>query len=107
MLPKSNRLPSSEIRSVMRRGKRFSTASMQMIVAASSVQAPRFAFVVSTSVDKRATRRNRIKRLMREEVRTLLSNLKDNTDVVLTARSGQEDKVTKSVEELLRRANLL
>ena len=80
---------------------------MQMIVAASSVQAPRFAFVVSTSVDKRATRRNRIKRLMREEVRTLLSNLKDNTDVVLTARSGQEDKVTKSVEELLRRANLL
>lgn len=107
MLSKDNRLPSSEIRSVMRRGKRVSNASTLCVFLPNQENRPRFAFIVSTSIDKRATVRNRIKRLMREAVRALLPKLKGGWDVILQARSTNEGEMRRSIEELLRRANLL
>jgi ribonuclease P protein component len=91
----------------MRRGKRIANASMQLIFSPNQVGRSRFAFVVSTNVDKRATVRNRLKRLMREAVRALLPKLQENADVILQARSNREGEIRESVEELLRRANLL
>lgn len=107
MLPKSNRLPSFEIRTVMRRGKRLLSTYLQCVFLPNQVNTPRFAFVVSTNVDKRATRRNRIKRLMREAVHRLLPQIRGSSDAILIARSTQEVEIKRSVEELLRRAQLL
>ena len=42
----------------------------------------RFAFVVSTKVDKRAVVRNRMRRVMSESVRHLLLQLKTSVDAV-------------------------
>lgn len=107
MLPKSNRLPSSDIRTVMRRGKRIANAYMQCVFLPNRGNAPRFAFVVSTQVDKRATKRNRIKRLMREAVHRLLPQIRGSIDAILIARSTREAEIKNSVGELLHKAELL
>ncbi len=54
---------------------------------------PRFGLIVSKKVDKRATRRNRIKRRIREIIRTVLiprypERLREYRAVVIIARSG-------------------
>ncbi|OGG29557.1 ribonuclease P protein component [Candidatus Gottesmanbacteria bacterium RIFCSPLOWO2_01_FULL_46_21] len=107
MLPKTNRLPSFEIRNVLQNGTRLSNTSMHVVFLPNHEKFSRFAFIVSTRVDKRATARNRIKRLMREAVRMILSQTQGNTDAILIAKSIRETEIAKNVEELLRRANLL
>lgn len=111
MLPKPNRLPSPEIRTVMRRGKRIANASMQFVFLPNRGNAPRFAFIVSTSIDKRATKRNRIKRVMRESVHRVFGKLHKSVDGILIARSKKlvtdEAQISKSLHELLTRAQLL
>lgn len=54
---------------------------------------PRFGLIVSKKVDKRATRRNRIKRRIREIIRTVLlphhaEHLREYRAIVIIARSG-------------------
>ena len=74
MLPKPNRLPSPEIKSLMRTGKRINGDGISLIYRKrdGSADTSRFAFVVPVSVDKRAVGRNRLKRLTRESVRLAL-----------------------------------
>jgi len=48
---------------------------------------PRFAFVVSTKVDKRATVRNRIRRIFSESVRLLLPTIA-HSDVVVVVHKN-------------------
>lgn len=103
MLPKSYRLPSPEIRPLMRSGKRLSTAGLQLVFMPNAVGVCRFAFVVPTGVDKRATVRNRIKRLLRQDVYVMLPKMQRNFDAVVIVRS----KHSSSVEELLHRADIL
>ncbi|MBI4062294.1 ribonuclease P protein component [Candidatus Gottesmanbacteria bacterium] len=98
MLPTSNRLPSSQIKSVMRHGKRIANAHLQCVFLPNHASMARFAFIVSTTVDKRATKRNRIKRVMRETVHGLLPRI-GHYDVVLLARSIHEGAIVKSIHE--------
>lgn len=74
----------------MRNGKRISLHGAQIIVMKNNMDVSRFGFVVSKNVDKRATARNRIKRVLRERVRTLLSNLPTGKDVIIIARTKDE-----------------
>lgn len=107
MLPKPNRLPSFEIRNVLRRGKRIANASMQVVFLPNQINVSRFAFVVSTNIDKRATKRNRIKRLMRETVHAVLPQIRRTIDAILIARSTEEPEIARSVDELFHKAEFL
>lgn len=102
MLPRENRLPSPEIKSVMRRGKRVSEECAQLIIMQNTLPISRFAFIVPKSVDKRAVARNRIRRLVRESVRLTLPKITPGWDGVFFIRKG-----LPNVQELLRRAGLL
>lgn len=102
MLPRENRLPSSEIKSVMRRGKRVSAQGVQLIFTQNSLSVSRFAFIVPKSVDKRAVVRNRIRRVVREAVRLALPAIVPGWDGVIVIR-----KEFSKTQELLRRAGLL
>jgi len=70
----------------MKKGKRV-TGSGATIVYITSTDSeatnPRFAFVVAKSVDKRATARNRIKRLLSESVRHLIPGMTTRFDCVV------------------------
>lgn len=107
MLPKANRIPSPEIRNVLRSGRRIGNAHVQLVFSPNQSKGARFAFIVSTGVDKRATKRNRIKRLMREAVHAILPRIQGNIEAILIARSTREAEIARSVDELFRRAGLL
>lgn len=111
MLPKINRLPSPEIRILMRRGKRTSNNLLELITNTNQLRSSRFAFIVSRSIDKRATKRNRVKRLLRQAVANLLPQIRVNLDVIVVARSKQllaeEASISGIVDELFHRAHIL
>lgn len=71
----------------------------------------RFAFIVSNKVSKRAVKRNKIKRRMREAVRTKMLLIKNGYDIVFIANSQIVKKsysdINEAVEKLLIRSNLL
>ena len=102
MLPSKNRLPAFDIRNVMRRGRRISSGSVQLVVSSGAASGSRFAFIVSTSVDKRATRRNRMKRLLRESVQKKLEAV-SQIDGVFIVKKGlpdtqaEVDKIVSSI----------
>jgi ribonuclease P protein component len=71
---------------------------------------PRFAVVVSSKIDKRATHRNRMKRLVREAVRRQLPSIENGVDGVLIVRRripDSEQEVEGIMTELLKKAELL
>ncbi len=107
MLPQANRLPTPEIRVLLGKGKRIQIPSLQLVYTKNNVTTSRFAFIVSTKIDKRATARNRIRRLLRESVRLLLPNLPSGFDVVLIVKNKNvgEDiiEVKPMVEELFKK----
>jgi len=73
----------------------------------SEADVSRFAFIVSIKIDKRATRRNRIRRLLRESVRHQLGQIPPGVDCIITARrdiSGlSQSEVEKTVIALFKR----
>lgn len=62
---------------------------------------PRFAFVVSVKADKRATERNRMKRMLREAVQHLFPAVRTGVDAVFVVR-GKLPEATHEVEPLIR-----
>lgn len=102
MFPKPNRLPASEIRSVLRSKSRISSKEFQLIFQKNTLPASRFAVIVSNKIDKRATARNRMKRLVRESIRHLLPQLATPVDYIVFIRSNISDKTQKEVEIALR-----
>lgn len=99
MLPKENRLTDDyDFRRVKRLGKTYHCPLFKLSVAQKKVSgSPRFGFVISTKIDKRATVRNRIKRLLREAVRANLAKVPDGFDLVFIVRPKI---VGKSYEEV-------
>jgi ribonuclease P protein component len=71
----------------------------------------RFAFVVSTQIDKRATIRNKIKRRLRQIIHLRLKRIKPGFDLMFLTRSAIKNldfpKMEKMVESLLAKANLI
>lgn len=88
MLHKANRLPASDIPRVMKHGTRVGGNGITVIFlkkgqeTINNKQFLRFAFVVSTKVDKRATVRNRVRRRMSESVRYLMPTIPSSIDAV-------------------------
>jgi ribonuclease P protein component len=117
MLSKSHRIPSSAINHIMRFGKRVTGKEINLIydsryhgqnsVQDSRNQLSRFSFVVSTKVDKRATQRNRIRRLMSEAVRLRMDEIKPGFDCIFIAKKGLQQKdIEKIVLNQLHEAHI-
>lgn len=111
MLPKSYRLPSYDIPSVMRNSQRFGAGALEGFVRKrTSVGGSRFAVVVSTRVDKRAVARNRMKRLVREalwkEVSTVSEHGIDGVIVVRRRIPDSQQEIDLLVAKLVRQARV-
>ena len=79
MLQKHYRLPASTRRI---RSHHHVTPLFTVRIASTNFPQSRFGFVVGKSVDKRATARNRIRRLLRSCVETLLPSIKEGHDIL-------------------------
>ena len=99
MLPKQNRIPSQEISAILRNGLRSRDTSIDLFYK-KTTPIPRFAVIVSTKIDKRATVRNRMKRLVREAVHHLLPSLSAPMDGVFVVRGKLPDNIVE-IEKLV------
>ena len=87
MLPDKNRLASNEFEVVKEKGRLSSYPHYSAVVYNRKDSLPsRFGFVVSTKVAKEASRRNRVKRAMRQAVRQSLSYIGSGYSVVFLAK---------------------
>lgn len=86
MLSKQNRLQKNrEFQRVFKNSRPVSLNNLSIRIAKNFTKAQyiRFGFVVSNKIDKRATRRNTVKRQLREIAASLLSKLKPGYDIVV------------------------
>jgi len=88
MLPRKHRLTQdNDVRRVLREGRAVVTNLLTLKAAKGATSLVRAAVIVSTKVDKRSTRRNLIKRRVREVLAKLIPDLNTPVDLVITAKN--------------------
>lgn len=113
MLAKVNRLSGKKnFERIKKEGRIFQSESFGLVFLSRNDSLPsRFGFVVSNKISKESTKRNRIKRAMREAVRMFLPNIKEDFDIVFLARQkllGKSDKeISLEVKTAFERAGLI
>lgn len=80
MLSKKNRLSRYQIQKVIKKGRRFNFGFFSFKILANQLDSARFAVVVPKSLAKKATDRNRLRRIIFEELGHFL---KINLDVMV------------------------
>lgn len=102
MLSTPNRLVKSrDIERVVKTGRSFGTPVLGVKAAPVANAATRVAVVTGRSVDKRATRRNRVKRLVREVLRKNMHQIRPGFDIVIYCRSGAVGKEYQGIADAL------
>lgn len=108
MLPKKNRLQKDwVIKKTRQRGRRFQTRFIRLVIAKrKGGDTSRFAIVTSVKTSKQATKRNLLKRRVREAIKRILSDIKSGYDIVISmSPSSLNLSVIKIQEELVRSLN--
>ncbi len=102
MPPKINRLKKKkDIERVFGGGESFKEDFLILKIIKNNLTQPRFGFVVSKEVSKRAALRNTVKRRLNEITRTKLGGLKKGIDALLIARPGLETKNFREIDETI------
>lgn len=89
MLPATNRLQKNrEFEKVFKHSRPLHTENFTFRIALrrNADLSTRFGFVISNKIDKRATRRNALKRQLRQVTQDLISTLKSGYDVVVVVK---------------------
>ena len=112
MLPQNNRLKKKkDFERVFKKGKGVKEDFLTLKTAKNDLDDSRFGFVVSQKVSKKATVRNKIKRVLRKIMEENLPLIKKGNDVLIITLPGLEIKDFWEFKEvcnkLLRRANLV
>jgi ribonuclease P protein component len=92
MLAKNNRLNTDlEIKRLIRSGKTFFLPQLTFKYSANQDKDIKIGFIVSNKVDKRATKRNLLKRRLREANRSFLKDLKPGHNLLIIAKKSALD----------------
>jgi len=102
MLARRHRLPAAEIPTVLKQGRKITLPQVLLIFRQTQNPVSRFAFVVPTKVDKRATVRNRLKRLLREAVQHLLPQIEAGRDILIIVKKDFSNLTQIEVERLVK-----
>lgn len=102
MLPKSNRLSKTkEIEKVYKSRKSFFSKTLGVKALENGLECSRFAIAIGLKVSKKATKRNRVKRQLREILRLNLEKIKTGFDVMIICLPGILDKKYEDLEKEL------
>ena len=119
MLSLPNRLPKNDIPLLLRRGVHVRSDIIEFVYKKTNTDSrlrgndnivPHFAFIVSTKIDKRATARNRMRRVMSESVRHTLPSMTSCDGIFIARRNFAERPQTEIqmlIEEILKKAGIL
>lgn len=104
-LNKKNRLKKKkDFESVFKKGKAIRGNFLFVRYLKNGLQFPRFAFVVSSKVSKKAVVRNRIRRLLSEAARTKLKNIQPRDIIMLADKKiadAPREKIIQDTESVL------
>lgn len=115
MLPRHYRFPlRTDLSRLKKKGKIFQAPFFGLIVSSQPVTAaknPRFAFIVSKKISKKAVQRNRIKRVLSEQIKIFFPRLKSGFDAVFLVKQEIVNKDSSAIgdqmEKILVKAGLL
>lgn len=113
MLPIANRLRAKyDFNRVKRLGKAVHSPYFSLVyLTTKDPKDLRIGFIASTRLDKRATQRNRARRLLREAIRPQLPRLKTGYDIILIAKGrikeARLEEVCFSLNQVLSKISLL
>ncbi len=94
-------LKKKDFENVFKKGKKFKEGFLMLLVAENEESQPRFGFVVSRKISKKAAVRNKIKRRIRALIKTKLKTIKKGLDIIIVALPGLETKSFKETEEII------
>jgi ribonuclease P protein component len=101
MLSLKNRLKKKkEFERVFKGGKGLKEDFLVLKLVKNNLPQNRFGFIVGTKVSKRATLRNKLKRRLRELIRTRIEEIKTGYDIILIAQPGLEGRDFWELEEI-------
>jgi ribonuclease P protein component len=108
MLSLPNRLPKNDIPLLLRRGMHVRNDYIELVykkrqipsTGADDNKNSRFAFIVSTKIDKRATARNRMRRTMSESVRHVMETTPP-IDGIFIAKKNFAELAQAEVEQIV------
>lgn len=104
MLARCNRLTEKrDFQHVFSHGTSATTPLYAVRWARNAIGVPRFGFVVANKISKQATKRNTIRRRLREIVRKNLTPPPLSVDVVFIARAGIVGARSRDIEPQVRR----
>lgn len=92
MLRKVQRLLPEEIPVLLRRGARYNTPHLDVRYQKNTNETC-IGFIVAKSVDKRSTKRNRLKRVLRESIRLYLKNHTPHVHALFVMRKPLESSL--------------
>lgn len=108
MLPFKNRLKKEkDFQQVFNKGRFINSDLISVRFLGNSTDDTRVGFIVSKKVSKKAVLRNRVKRKLREVMRVNMEKIKGGFDIIITAKSIELEEIDKTLEELLKRSNLI
>lgn len=104
MLPRENRLVRKhDFEKVKEKGEKFQSHLFELLVYPTDGEKTRFGFVISTKLSKRAVKRNRVKRLLREQVRLSLPKVKKGFDVIFLGKKALLESSYQAVGQEIKR----
>jgi len=96
---------------ISKEGVYFSEHSLLMKAMRNDLGITRFGFIVSNKISSAAAKRNRIKRLLREAVRSFQNELKEGYDCLFIAKNSiideESDALNAAVGKLLKKSGIL
>lgn len=99
MLKRKYRLP----KKFLIKAKSYNFKGFILKVSENNKEISRFAFIVSKRVDKRATQRNKIKRVLRRMVEERIAKIRPGLDFLLIAKGLPDEKTLREAKELFER----
>ena len=112
MLKKKFRLrKQKDFENVFDKGFYFSGNFLLLKTVKNDLPISRFGFIVSKKISKKAVRRNRVKRLLRESVRLTQKDIRAGFDAVFISKTGivgkSFEEINSAVGELLKKSRLI
>lgn len=75
--------------------------TLDFIYAPNNITTSRFAVIVSTKIDKRAVKRNHMRRLIHESIHHVLPTIRDGWDCVVIIRKNMSNLKQAEVEQMM------
>ncbi len=112
MLPLKNRLKKErDFQRVFDKGRFVASDLISVKFVGNGTDDTRVGFIVSKKVSKKAVLRNKIKRMLREDIKMKMDSMETGFDIIVIAKKGiseaDRDKVTDDLEKTFKRSKLI